>query len=116
MQMSCVLYWHYFLKGDTNMNKLKKVIAIVLCLAILVLPTLAEMYVVENAEHTCVGEECPICMEIHMAIQIVNNLSLGVVEFCAITLVVGLFIVVFSKMYQVIIKDTLISLKVELLN
>ncbi len=98
------------------MNKLKKAIAIVLCLAILVLPILAEIYVVENVEHTCVGEECPICMELHMAIQIFNNLALGVVMLCTIALVIGLFIIVLSKMYQVIVKDTLISLKVELLN
>ena len=69
-----------------------------------------------NMHHDCTGEHCEICLEIEMAEQLISGiktlftLSFGMAVLCV-------FAHIFTKTKEEIcVKNTLISLKVELLD
>lgn len=62
------------------MNRNKKITAAVICM-LFVFVTLASLfYIVEEENHLCTGEDCPICVCIHQAEQTLRNLSNGVIR------------------------------------
>ncbi len=98
------------------MKQRKRVTAICFALLLFGFIMLSSFFIVENAHHDCVGEECQICMEIEAAVRTISNLKIvpvlafGLVVLCA-----------FAQICAEILdsgctKDTLVTLKVELLN
>ena len=73
-------------------------------------------YIARNAEHDCVGQDCPVCMHLQQAAQFLSNIKtmsnapVFPVFLSGFTLVA---VLVCTHEYYT---DTLISLKVELLN
>lgn len=73
-------------------------------------------YIARNVEHDCTGQECPICMHLQQAAQFLSNIKTMSTTpvFLAFLSVFTLGVVlVYAHEYCT---DTLVSLKVELLN
>lgn len=73
-------------------------------------------YIARNVEHDCTGQECPICMHLQQAAQFLSNIKTMSTTpvFLAFLSVFTLGVVlVYTHEYCT---DTLISLKVKLLN
>ena len=73
-------------------------------------------YIARNVEHDCTGQECPICMHLQQAAQLLSNIKTMSTTpvFLAFLSVFTLGVVlVYTHEYCT---DTLVSLKVELLN
>lgn len=98
------------------MKKVSKLIAIVALISFIAGMLFSYDYIIENAHHHCSGEDCPICMEIEAAVQLVSSirfipiLSFVMAVLCVFTRVIA------SVENHIGVKQTLITLKVELLN
>lgn len=98
------------------MKKSKRAAAICLILLLFGFIMSAYFFIVENAHHDCVGEECQICMEIEAAVRTISNLkilpvlSMGLVILCAFAQICA------EMLDSGCTKDTLVTLKVELLD
>ena len=93
-----------------------RLIAIIVAIMIVIMIIFSYCFVIEHAHHDCKGKDCPICMELEMALQIIS--SLKVITFLPFLIAI---LCVFTQISGLIsqsesIKDTLITLKVELLN
>lgn len=96
--------------------KHNKILAIFLTVIILVSILHAHNFIIRNAHHTCTGENCPICLEMEQALQVISNFKFISILSVIMTI---LFTVMQSWVPQKVntfYKETLISLKVELLN
>lgn len=98
------------------MKKVSKLIAVAVLIFLVAGLLFSYDYIIENAHHDCSREDCPICMEIEAAVQFVSSirfipvLSLVMAVLCVFTQVVA------SVVNHIGVKQTLITLKVELLN
>lgn len=98
------------------MEKKRRMTAILLVVLLFVTILFSYTYMIENAHHDCSGDECPICMEMEAAMQTISSLRA-----VPIVPVIVAILCVFTHICTVIyysgcMKDTLISLKVELRN
>ncbi len=86
--------------------------AAIICVTIL----FSYIFIVENVHHNCSGDECSVCMEIEMAIQTISNLK--VILFVPFVMALLCVFTQTCTMFKIsnCTKDTLITLKVELLN
>lgn len=94
-------------------------IIIALIMSFLIVSTIIFSYsfFIKRAHHDCTGEGCPICMEIGIAVQTLADLKLmvSIVPFVtAFLCVFMLYYIVYS--IKISTRDTLITLKVELLD
>ena len=60
------------------MEKKKKVIAVFLTVALLFVMLYSALFIAAEADHDCVGENCPICYQINVCQNALKNLSLAV--------------------------------------
>ena len=97
-------------------NSITKIMALMLALVIFAGVFVSVDYVGGHVHHECTGDRCEICIHIREAINYISNLkSLIVLPFVAA--VVCLMTQAFKKAETIsLVKHTLISLKVELLN
>jgi hypothetical protein len=61
------------------MQKQRKIVAIVLVILFALITLFANLFVVENVQHDCVGETCAICQVMETCREILDNVkpSLG---------------------------------------
>lgn len=99
------------------MDICKKILVLVLCLALLCVPLFSFFYIVGHINHECTGADCPICAQIEVSIHNINDFkTLYIAALCVL-----IFAVTTASICpegDVICHSgiTLISLKVELLN
>lgn len=99
-----------------NKHKFTGITAIILVMVLLSGIFVSYDFIIENAHHDCSGENCPICIEIDQAVQIISNIRfVPVLPFVMAVLCVFTRKGVFVKTLNDRI-DTLITLKVEALN
>ena len=60
------------------MEKKKKVIAVFLTVALLFVMLYSALFIAAEADHDCVGENCPICYQINVCQNTLKNLSFAV--------------------------------------
>lgn len=96
--------------------KHNKVIAAILATILIVGLLCSTIFIIENAHHTCTGYACPICEEIAQVEQFLSSIKFMPIVLVAFTMlsVCTLTRAVFKVLY--VQKNTLISLKVEMLN
>ena len=73
-------------------------------------------YMIWQAHHDCTGEQCPICIEIEHAMQVLFNLKVMphvTIYLITLCILMKFYVTIKESKY---IKHTLISLKVELLD
>lgn len=51
-------------KGVRKMTKKKRLIATLLTVMVIFVVLFSSLFIVENANHDCIGDDCPICYEI----------------------------------------------------
>lgn len=98
------------------MKKKTRIMAVVVAVLLLLVILLSYGFIIENAHHNCTGEDCPVCMQLERAEQTVSGLKL--ISISSFLMVV---ICVFTQLCAILfesfcVKNTLISLKVELLD
>lgn len=95
---------------------MKKPLAIMMSILLIVMVIFSYHYVVSNAHHDCCGEECPICIQMESAVQFVSGIKfIPMLSFMGIVLCVFLHrITSIQKIYGV--TNTLVKMKVEFLN
>lgn len=99
---------------DSIKNKITAVfISIVLCAAVLG----TSLYIAEETDHNCSGNNCSVCTAVKFFETIVRELAAA--EGAAAIQTAALFILAVRIIFiikQLFFRETLISLKVELLN
>ena len=96
------------------MEKKKRVTAMLLAVAVLVVMLCSALFIAAEADHDCVGENCPVCYQINVCQNILKCLSLAVcvaVFFAAFTYILCRSV---SVCAGVAASYTLVSLKVKL--
>ena len=92
----------------------KNLITLILCVALTFTTFFSFLYIATNTEHTHVGNQCHICLEIHTCISLLKSIcSAGVLSL----LILGLLLSIYHRTCPS--KDlrrfsTLVSLKVKL--
>lgn len=93
-----------------------RVFSIVCTLALLVCLLFSYEYVVSNTQHDCPGKDCTVCVQLEAAVHFISSIKiLPMLSFIAIVLCV------FTRIYaaserSACVRNTLVLLKVELLN
>ena len=96
------------------MTKKKRIISLVVAVAVFFVMLYSALYIAAEANHDCVGENCPICYQISVCENILKNLSLTV---CAAAFTAAFTYTLCISIFactDVIIGHTLVSLKVKL--
>ena len=60
------------------MERRKQVVAVLLAMTILVAMLCSALFIAAEADHDCVGEDCPVCCQIHVCRDTLKSLSLAV--------------------------------------
>ena len=63
----------------------KRFAAVIMCIMLVLSIFTAYFYIVSRAHHECTGQDCPICHEIQLCIQMLNT-ACGAVVIAAVTL------------------------------
>ena len=63
------------------MEKKKRIAALLLAVTVLLVMLYSALFIAAEADHDCVGENCPICYQINVCQNALKNLSLAV---CAV--------------------------------
>ena len=96
------------------MTKKKRIISLAVAAAVFFVMLCSAFYIAAEANHDCVGENCPICYHISVCENTLRNLSLAV---CAAAFAAAFTYTLcrsISACADVIPSYTLISLKVKL--
>jgi hypothetical protein len=99
------------------MTKIDRKLAMIVVFVLLAVSLLSFNFIIDNIHHACIGEECSICLQIEVIVKYFINLkSIIFIPFLMVILCVltQLFYIIAETTF--IIKKTLISFKVELLN
>lgn len=98
------------------MKTRNRVFSIICTLALLICLIFSYEYIVSNTQHNCSGKDCTVCIQLEAAVHFISSIKiLPILSFIAIVLCV------FTRIYtvaerSVCVKNTLVLLKVELLN
>ena len=96
------------------MTKKKRIISLIVAVAVIFVMLYSALFIVSHAEHDCVGENCPICYQISVCENTLKNLSLAV---CAVAFAAAFTYTLcrsISACADVTPSYTLVSLKVKL--
>lgn len=59
-------------------TKKNRTVAFLICVVFFVVTFFSVLFVVAEADHDCIGEDCPVCACIHHAEQTLNQLGMGI--------------------------------------
>lgn len=96
------------------MTKKKRIISLVVAVAVFFVMLYSALYIAAEANHDCVGENCPICYQISVCENTLKNLSLAV---CAVAFAAAFTYTLcrsITACADVTPSYTLVSLKVKL--
>ena len=92
----------------------QKKTALTICIVLVFITFASLFYIVKEENHDCTGEDCPICVCLHQAEQVLKNLGAGKSE-AQITGMIQLFVsFVLSVCYVMFCATSLVSQKVRL--
>ena len=101
-------------KEDIGMNMKQRIVSIAAALMLIISLVSSVTFSAVEANHDCIGESCPICIQIKGCENTLKNLVFTV-SGCKAALAVVFFVcLIVKKAYTVFCADTLISLKVKL--
>lgn len=95
---------------------MKKSLALAAAVMLIITVLFSYSFLIQNVHHDCMGEECSVCIELAVVAQTLSSLrAIPVLSFSVAVLCVStLYLAVIQE--QGCVKDTLITLKVELLD
>lgn len=95
-------------------TKKQRKLVLLACIVYISVIFLSSVFIVREADHDCVGEDCPICACIAQAEQTLKQLGTGKAETLAWLPAVVLLILVISYVFRFVPCSTLQSCKVRL--
>ncbi len=98
------------------MTKKKTILTLILAIAVFFAMALSVSVITHDAEHECIGIDCPVCQQTESARQILRALTAGILAMAfaiVLTHTVYLCICCFARP---MLQGSLVALKVELLN
>ncbi|WP_395549240.1 MULTISPECIES: hypothetical protein [unclassified Lacrimispora] len=98
------------------MVKNKKLIARFIALAVLFMLLFSVFFVTAEARHHCIGENCPICLEVQACVQALSTLLTGLSSAVAVFAAAHFFVICVIPVFRRNPSHTLVSLKVKLTN
>lgn len=101
---------------SSSFEYLKKSIAAMLGVALILGVLFSAFYIANEYEHDCTGEDCPICQYIAECEAFVNQISTGIVFIFAAILLISFAVKAFENLSEAVSYDTLVSQKVRLNN
>lgn len=96
------------------MTKKRRIAAMAMCLALLLVMFFSTVYMIREADHNCTGENCPICHEIRICRQILNTVGTAVLGAAVFSFASVFLTALTSAHRRESAAVTLISLKVKL--
>lgn len=96
------------------MEKKKRIAALVLAVTVLFVILYSALFIAAEADHDCVGENCPICYQINVCQNTLKNLSLAVCAAASAAAFIYTLCRVISVCTDCAQSYTLVSLKVKL--
>lgn len=93
-----------------------KVISLIFAISFLASFLFSSEYLIENAHHDCSGADCPICMQLEVSEQLISSIRIR--SFMPVVLAVFcIFIqICVQEKENPCVENTLVTMKVELLN
>lgn len=91
-------------------------VSVIFCLWLILYGVGAVLFVGVEGHHHCLGQQCPICHQIHVVRIILDTLLKGMLGGVLLLLLEQQVILMIDALILLLNKHTLISLKVELLN
>ncbi|ADL02788.1 hypothetical protein [Lacrimispora saccharolytica] len=98
------------------MVKNRKLLARLMTLAVIFMLLFSVLFITAESRHNCIGENCPICLEVQACIQVLNNLGTGLFTVAAVFAATQFFIICTNPVIHRNPSHTLVSLKVKLTN
>lgn len=98
------------------MTKKKRIVSLVLAVTVLFVVLYSTFYIAAEADHDCVGDNCPICYQIRVCQNTLKNVALAAHAAAFTTAVAYILCSVISACAEIKQSDTLVSLKVKLSN
>ena len=98
------------------MSKKNRVLTVLLAMAVLFVMLSSSCYIAIEADHDCVGEDCPICYQISVCEHTLRSVGQAVLV-VTLAVFIGVFMIslpAFSK--KLAYHTSLVSLKVKLSN
>ena len=95
-------------------TKTKKAFFIVVCILFLFVTFASIFYIVKEENHHCMGEDCPICDNIHQAEQTLRNVGNGSFTIAAINPMLIMFALLITGQFLLVSDTSLVSQKVRL--
>lgn len=96
------------------MEKKRRIAALLFAVTVLLVMLYSALFIAAEADHDCVGENCPVCYQINVCQNALKNLSLAV---CAVAFAAAFTYTLcrsISACADVTPSYTLVSLKVKL--
>ena len=95
----------------------RKKVATILAVLLIVFFVFSIFFIAHEADHDCTGENCPICEQIVICEKTLEELGSGIIT------IIIIIATVFGGVYKLLCfdenrakKDSLVSLKIEMLN
>ncbi len=98
------------------MVKNKKLLAGFIALAVLFMLLFSVFFITAEARHNCIGENCPICLEVQACVQALSTLGTGLSTAVAVFATAHFFVICAITVFHRNPSHTLVSLKVKLTN
>ena len=95
-------------------TKKKSTFSVAVCILFLFVTFASLFYIVKEENHNCIGEDCPICANIHQAEQTLKNLGNGTIISAVINPVFIVFVLLITDQFLFIFSTSLVSQKVRL--
>ena len=98
------------------MVKNKKLLAGLMAMAVLFMLLFSVFFITAEIRHNCIGENCPICLEVQACVQALNTLGTGLSVVVAVLGATHFFVICVIPVFHRNPSHTLVSLKVKLTN
>ena len=98
------------------MSKIRRVLTVLLAAAVLFVMLFSAFYIAIEADHDCVGEDCPICFQISVCEHTLKSVGQTILV-VILAGFIGIFLISLSAFTKKLAYNTsLVSLKVKLSN
>ena len=102
--------------ADVKENNARRVVAVFVAVVLILTMLFSKYYVIREQHHECHGVECPICHNISVCEQFLNQISTGLIHLAISVVAVMIVTVVLLSEVENLSRPTLVSFKVRLDN
>lgn len=104
------------MKTSYELTNKKRLIALVVLVAVLAVALFSSCYVIREADHDCTGAACPICAMIEQCEDNLRQIGNGQITIIAVMAAICCFFSAFYPVVSTVSIETLVTRKVRLNN